>query len=246
MEIDTSGKSVSSRKSPNTVTKLAWTLPWLLRYPAWRAKTLLHDLVENGREHHVIVTVANHFEPGYNEQPNDRGGFGVSLDVDEQLRRFDNWARDAYVIGNAVHDCDGTPFRHTNFYPAEQYHREILERLSQLQSAGFGEVEIHLHHGVDEPDTKDNLRRTIVDFRDRLAEEHKCLSREGKEGSPQYAFIHGNWALANSAKGKFCGVDSEMEILAETGCYADLTLPSARRFSSFANQFYISMWKTSE
>jgi hypothetical protein len=42
-----------------------------------------------------------------------------------------------------------------------------------------------------------------------------------------YAFIHGNWALANSAGGKYCGVDSEMQILAETGCYADMTLPSA-------------------
>jgi hypothetical protein len=42
-----------------------------------------------------------------------------------------------------------------------------------------------------------------------------------------YAFVHGNWALANSAGGKFCGVDSEMQILADTGCYADFTLPSA-------------------
>jgi hypothetical protein len=33
--------------------------------------------------------------------------------------------------------------------------------------------------------------------------------------------------LANSARGRFCGVDEEMQILAETGCYADLTLPSA-------------------
>jgi hypothetical protein len=33
--------------------------------------------------------------------------------------------------------------------------------------------------------------------------------------------------LANSARGRFCGVDDETEILAETGCYADFTLPSA-------------------
>ena len=42
-----------------------------------------------------------------------------------------------------------------------------------------------------------------------------------------YAFVHGNLALGNSAGGKYCGVDSEMQILAETGCYADFTLPSA-------------------
>ena len=42
-----------------------------------------------------------------------------------------------------------------------------------------------------------------------------------------YAFVHGNLALANSAGGKYCGVDNEMQILQETGCYADFTLPSA-------------------
>jgi hypothetical protein len=43
---------------------------------------------------------------------------------------------------------------------------------------------------------------------------------------PKYGFVHGNWALANSAGGRFCGVDEEMQILADTGCYADFTLPS--------------------
>src|SRR6185503_12462240 len=70
-------------------------------------------------------------------------------------------------------------------------------------------------------------RRTLEIFRDTLAYEHKCFSRSSQGGAPRYAFVHGNWALANSANGKFCGVDSEMQILADTGCYADLTLPSA-------------------
>ena len=42
-----------------------------------------------------------------------------------------------------------------------------------------------------------------------------------------YGFVHGNLALGNSAGGRFCGVDEEMQILADTGCYADFTLPSA-------------------
>src|SRR5262249_19911015 len=45
-------------------------------------------------------------------------------------------------------------------------------------------------------------------------------------GVPRYAFVHGNFALANSAGGRGCGVDCEMQILAETGCYADMTLPT--------------------
>jgi len=53
------------------------------------------------------------------------------------------------------------------------------------------------------------------------------LSRFENERQPKYAFVHGNLALANSAGGKFCGVDEEMQILQETGCYVDMTMPSA-------------------
>jgi hypothetical protein len=43
-----------------------------------------------------------------------------------------------------------------------------------------------------------------------------------------YGFIHGNWALCNSRPdGKCCGVDQELSVLMETGCYADFTFPSA-------------------
>ncbi len=46
--------------------------------------------------------------------------------------------------------------------------------------------------------------------------------------SPAYAFIHGNWSLCNSRPdGDWCGVNEELGVLAETGCYADLTFPSA-------------------
>jgi hypothetical protein len=75
-----------------------------------------------------------------------------------------------------------------------------------MQAEGLGETEIHLHHGVEKPDTAENLRKTLIDFRDRLAEEHHCLSRMDGAGDPMYAFVHGNNALGNSASGKFCGV----------------------------------------
>jgi hypothetical protein len=132
----------------------------------------------------------------------------------------------ARETGNALRDCDGIPFRHTNFYPAEQYERPLLELLAQLQDEGFGEVEIHLHHGIERPDTAENTRTVLRAFRDVLADYHKCLSRENPASEPKYAFVHGNWALANSSGGRWCGVDSEMQILADTGCYADFTLPS--------------------
>jgi hypothetical protein len=207
--------------------KLGWNLPWLLRYPFWRANEMTRRMTGGPAGKHVIFTIANHFEPGYNEFPNDRGGLGVVLDWDTQMRRLDKWCDQAVAIGEAVRDHDGTPFRHTNFYPIEQYNSRLLNRMAELQEAGFGEVEIHLHHGVESPDNAANLKRTLVTYRDILANEHGCLSREHDDDIPRYAFVHGNWTLGNSAaNGWCCGVDNELEILAETGCFIDMTLPS--------------------
>jgi len=191
--------------------KFRWSLPWLLRYPFWRMREFAARLSESSEQQHLIFLVANHFEPGV-------GAEGVA--------RVESWSKLARNTGNALRDHDGTPFRHTNFFPAEQYDQAILEALSSLQVDGYGEVEIHLHHGVTHPDTAENTRRMLEDFRDVLAEKHGCLSRDGSSPLPRYAFVHGNWALANSAGGRFCGVDNEMKILEETGCYADFTLPS--------------------
>jgi hypothetical protein len=199
--------------------KLSWSLPWLARYPFWRAGAAARRALEDGGPVHLVVVVANHFEPSWSE----RGGL---LPLDEQRRRLDRWCEVARATGEAVRDVDGTPFRHTNFYPAEQYYRPILDTMAELQRQGFGEVEVHLHHGVEAPDTEANLRRALVEFRDLLAEEHRCLSLEDGDAQPKYAFVHGNLALANSSGGRFCGVDAEMRVLAETGCYADMTLPA--------------------
>lgn len=209
------------------LTKIAWNLPWMIRYPFWRTKEILGRLGAEKIGGHIILVVGNHFEPGYNEEPNEFGGFGIDLDPDHQLRRVDDWYNKARAIGESIHDHDGTSFRHTNFYPIEQYDCRLLSRLADMQAEGLGEVEIHLHHGVKEPDTAENLRRVLIEYRDTLANEHRCLSIEPGNKTPRYAFIHGNLALANSAGGNYCGVDSELAILAETGCYADLTMPSA-------------------
>lgn len=197
--------------------KLKSNLPWLIRYPFNRAQGILsQNLFE---KKHVIITVADHFEPAWSA----KGALGL----DDQRRRLDEYYKLARKTGESTLDSDGTKFRHTNFYPAEQYDKQLLDTMAEMQKEGLGEVEIHLHHGVEKPDTAENLRKVLIEFRDILAEEHKCLSRFDGEKEAKYAFVHGNLALANSANGKYCGVDEEMQILAETGCYADLTLPSA-------------------
>lgn len=215
---------------PTFLTKLKWNLPWLTRYPLARMSSYMERTAFEKK--HVIITIADHFEPGWT--------VGGVLDHKSQLKRLKEYHRMARDTGEAVRDVDGTKFRHTNFYPAEQYHPEILEILSEMQDEGLGEVEVHLHHGVEKPDTAENLKAVLTDFRDVLAEKHRCLSRQNGSGLPRYAFVHGNLALANSCGGRYCGVDNEMEILRDTGCYADMSLPSAPDQSQvpMINQIY--------
>lgn len=212
------------------LTKLQWNLPWLVRYPWNRAKSFLEQTAFENK--HIIFTIANHFEPAWSANG--------PLDHPEQIKQLRAYQKLARATGDAVRDADGTKFRHTNFYPAEQYHPEIMDIMAEMQSDGLGEVEVHLHHGVERPDTAENLRNTLVEFRDTLAERHKCLSLMKGSDKPMYAFVHGNLALANSSGGRNCGVDNEMQILRETGCYVDMTLPSAPEQSQVAvtNQIY--------
>ncbi|MGH9702802.1 MAG: hypothetical protein ACRD4K_05465, partial [Candidatus Acidiferrales bacterium] len=170
---------------------------------------------------HLLIALADHFEPSI--VPNAPGTYAPH---DVQQRRLEKWCQEYPKLADAWRDDDGRPFRHTYFYPAEQYDRGLLDLLAEHCSEGWGEIEIHLHHGVKAPDTAENTRRILCEFRDRLAT-HGCLSRLDGTGVPRYAFVHGNWALANSSNGLCCGVDDEMKILAETGCFADFTLPSA-------------------
>ena len=170
---------------------------------------------------HLIFALADHFEPAI--VPGDGQ---ARAPYDEQERRLEHWCREYPKAVEPWRDSDGRPLVHTYFYPAEQYDRGHLERLADHCHAGWGEVEIHLHHGIPVADTAMNLRNTLIGFRDTLAFEHGCLSFSEGEASPRFAFVHGNFALANSASGFGCGVDEELQILAEAGCYADLTFPT--------------------
>lgn len=197
--------------------KLKRSLPWLFRYPFERTANYWRQVAFEKK--HYIFIIANHFEPAWS-----RNG---KLGVRTQRERLKNWRKTAKKTGELLRDVSGTKFRHTYFFPIEQYDKVQLDILSEMQADGLGETEIHLHHGLEKPDTSENLRRILLEFRGCFAEEHRFLSRWNGEGEPRYAFVHGNLALGNSCGGRFCGVDDEVQILAETGCYADFTLPSA-------------------
>jgi hypothetical protein len=170
---------------------------------------------------HLVIAVADHFEPAFAPRM-----YGFETSECEQEARVERWCRLSRATSDEFRDVNGFPFVHTYFLPAEEWYPSVVERLASFARAGHGELEVQLHHGVTAPDTAERTRATLETFRDVLVA-HGCLSRWNDAGPPRYGFVHGNWALANSNDGRCCGVDSEFQLLEETGCYADFTLPSA-------------------
>ncbi|HEX2971966.1 MAG TPA: hypothetical protein VHP11_06515, partial [Tepidisphaeraceae bacterium] len=163
---------------------------------------------------HLLLCIADHYEP-------DNGG----ASPETAQARVDCWIRDYPRLFAQFRDSDGRPPRHTFFYPIETYNADHLDALASLCRQDFGEIEIHLHHDADTPQSLQYRLETGVRL---LAHRHGMLARHRQTGSLAYAFVHGNWALANSRPdGRWCGVDNELEILRQTGCYADFTFPSA-------------------
>lgn len=161
----------------------------------------------------MFICVADHFEPKWESPPREvaRG-------------RVERWVREYPLSVAGLADSAGRPPQHTFFYPAEEYEPEHLDRLAELCQAGYGDVEVHLHH---DNDTSAHLRETLLEFTERLHQRHGLLGKDAA-GRISYGFIHGSWALDNSRPdGRLCGVNDELTILRETGCYADFTMPSA-------------------
>lgn len=161
----------------------------------------------------ILFCIADHFEPAH-------GGCPLAT----QRARVAAWTEHYPRLAERFRDADGRPPQHTFFYPEEEYHPGHLEELARLCGMGLGELEIHLHHDAD---TAEGLREKLERFKTRLAG-HGLLCRDRHDDQIKYAFIHGDWALDNSRRDRrLCGVNSEISILKETGCYADFTLPSA-------------------
>jgi len=163
---------------------------------------------------HVMFCFVDHFEPQWGRP---------SYDV--EVKRVARWREGYPRLASRHRDADGVHPQHTFFYPEEEYRVEHLDEIAALCRAGFGEIEVHLHH---DNDTEAGLREKITRFVGVLHERHGALPVDPATGRPAFGFIHGNWCLDNSrADGRWCGLNNELILLRELGCYADFTLPSA-------------------
>jgi hypothetical protein len=154
----------------------------------------------------------DHFEP-----------FDLRRPMEENDRVMRAWS-ERYPALCAKHaDSRGVPPQHTWFYPGEGYYPRYIEALSRLVERGLGEIELHLHHGND---TEESLRRQIEAAKANFAR-HGALVTASQNPRSAYAFIHGNSALCNSRHSSaWCGVNDELRVLQETGCFADFSFPT--------------------
>lgn len=136
---------------------------------------------------------------------------------------MDTWERRwPEIAASAPRDSQGRPPCFTFFYPQEEYDREIVSRVAALTRDETTDVEVHLHHFHD---NAASLRLKLDEFTQRLREDHGLLHTH--RGEKVFGFIHGNWALDNShPEGFGCGVQGELQVLRDAGCYADFTMPS--------------------
>lgn len=189
-----------------------WFFPYLKfhhKQKKWQTK-----LKKSGKKtiQHIIFTFADHFEP-FNENANNG----------EAQERVKFWVYEYPKLANGHADADGKPPQHTWFYPCEQ-DLTFLSDLAKLSFRGLGEVEFHLHHHND---TSERLLRKLERSKREFSKRGATITAEQKPRN-HFAFIHGNWALGNShPRGMWCGVNDEITILQNSGCFADFTLPSA-------------------
>ena len=164
-----------------------------------------------GRER-VWVTIADHYEPRW------RGA-----DLHTAQSRVALW-RSAWpaIARRCKPDSAGNAPRYTFFFPEEEYHPTLIEPLAEMVREGIADVEVHLHH---DGEGRQNFIDRITGFCRVLDSEHGLL-RE-RDGKLTFGFIHGNWALDNSRPdGRWCGLNDEIQVLRNLGCYADFTMPS--------------------
>jgi hypothetical protein len=181
---------------------------WLAPYLRDRLRKILRPT----KPKRAWVAITDHYEPL---------GMGASVvtALDRVAQWRDRWPR---IAGDAPRDAAGQRPQYSFFYPQEEYRRDLLDGIAEIVRLGIGDVEVHLHHNNEE---RDLFIQKVTDHCRRLTEDHGLLRQ--RDGRTVFGFIHGNWALDNSRPdGKCCGLNGEIALLRDLGCYADFTMPS--------------------
>jgi hypothetical protein len=181
---------------------------WLLPYLKGRLQKRASPI----KPKRAWVAITDHYEP-----------LGQGASVEVALRRVAQW-REKWprIADDAPRDAAGQRPQYSFFYPQEEYRRDLLDGIAEMVRLGVGDVEVHLHH---ENEKRDTFIQKLTEFCRRLTDDHGLLRKQ--DGRTIFGFIHGNWALDNSRPdGAWCGLNGEIALLRDLGCYADFTMPS--------------------
>ncbi|MBV9670187.1 MAG: hypothetical protein JOZ43_04450 [Acidobacteriales bacterium] len=179
----------------------------------------------------VWLTICDHYEPMWGRPAGEVADGRVAL-------WRERWPE---LADEAGPDSRGAKAKYSFFYPQDEYDARFLDPLSELVGMGLADVEIHIHH---DGEGRTAFIEKMAQFMEVLHERHGLLRRV--DGRLAFGFIHGNWALDNSRPdGRWCGLNDEITILKELGCYADFTMPSAPDVTQVAmvNEIY---WATDD
>jgi hypothetical protein len=159
----------------------------------------------------VWLALADHWEP-YWLHPSD----------EVAASRVATWTKHWPEVARRHVDSNGRSPQYTFYYPQEEYRPQFLDALAGMKQAGIADVDIHIHH---DGEGQQNFVDRMSGFIDTLVSRHGLLRISN--GRPVFGFIHGNWALDNSRPdGRCCGLNNEITLLRDLGCYADFTMPS--------------------
>lgn len=184
---------------------------WLPGYLLDGPSRVLSAWARRSRLTHVIFTICDHYEPGH-----------AATRDDQPAERVQRWHADYPRFQERCIAAFGHAPLHTWFYPPH-HGEEHLPALASMAFGGGGEVELHYHH---ENDTAESLRRNMLRSLE-LYNRHGLLLACGAPPQRNFGFVHGDWTLDNARDGWKCGVNGELSVLKELGCWADFTMPSA-------------------
>jgi hypothetical protein len=188
---------------------------YLITFVQWIPNYAFYLFKKTKKPVHILFCTVDHYEPGNG---------GVKREVEK--KRVQELIEEYPKLARNHRDSAGNYPKRTWFFPPHYHRFGNLKKIVSLCEKGFGEIELHLHHGKTRPDSSENLEGTIK----QCIEEYSTFGIFGTEnGRKRYGFIHGDWALDNSRQGKYCGVNNEIQILQETGCYADFTFPCSNK-----------------
>jgi hypothetical protein len=172
---------------------------WLPDYVSWTlaAAPTAHKPI------HLFLFFTDHYEPA------------------SRAAIVERWVKEYPPFAMRHRDSGGRPVQHTWFYPIEQPRDEYLVALRGLVAAGYGEVELHLHHAYDDWDSALHRYQAGITYLQKFG------FLKTVDNQTRFAFIHGNNSLDNSRGAVHCGVSRELSLLNKLGCFADFTFPNA-------------------